>query len=63
VKSAPPAYIQGDADDRVFMWAFDLIELDGADMRREPLIQRKALLERALARAEPGLRFNEQRDA
>ena len=35
------------------MWAFDLIELDGADMRREPLIQRKALLERALARAEP----------
>ena len=42
------------------MWAFDLIDLDGADMRREPLIQRKALLERALARAEPGLRFNEQ---
>jgi ATP-dependent DNA ligase len=41
------------------MWAFDLIELDGADMRREPLAQRKALLERALARATPGLRFNE----
>jgi bifunctional non-homologous end joining protein LigD len=49
-----------DSDQSVFMWAFDLIELDGADMRREPLIQRKALLERALARAEPGLRFNEQ---
>ena len=44
-----------DSDQSVFMWAFDLIELDGADMRREPLIQRKALLERALARAEPGL--------
>ncbi len=44
------------------MWAFDLIEHDGADMRREPLIQRKALLERALARAEPGLRFNEHLD-
>jgi ATP-dependent DNA ligase len=28
------------------MWAFDLIELDGADMRREPLAQRKASLER-----------------
>jgi hypothetical protein len=41
------------------MWAFDLIELDGADMRREPLAQRKASLERALARATPGLRFNE----
>ena len=41
------------------MWAFDLIELDGADMRREPLAQRKASLERVLAPAEPGLRFNE----
>ena len=51
-----------DSDQSVFMWAFDLIDLDGADMRREPLIQRKALLERALARAEPGLRFNEHLD-
>ena len=33
-------------DETVFMWAFDLIELDGADMRREPLAQRKASLER-----------------
>jgi ATP-dependent DNA ligase len=30
-------YRRHDAD--VFMWAFDLIELDGADMRREPLAQ------------------------
>src|ERR1700730_6232693 len=50
---------RSDSDQSVFMWAFDLIELDGAAMRREPLIQRKALLERALALAEPGLRFNE----
>ena len=28
-------------------------------MRREPLAQRKASLERALARATPGVRFNE----
>jgi hypothetical protein len=35
---------------------------DRADIRREPLIQRKALLERALACAEPGLRFNEDLD-
>jgi hypothetical protein len=44
------------------MWAFDLIELDGADMRSEPLAQRKASLERVLAPAEPGLRFNEHLD-
>ena len=49
-----------DSDHSVFMWAyFDLIELDGTDMRREPLAQRKASLERALARATPGVRFNE----
>jgi ATP-dependent DNA ligase len=33
-----------DSDQSVFMWAFDLIELDGADMRREPLATRKAKL-------------------
>jgi hypothetical protein len=32
------------------------------DMRREPLIQRKASLERVLARAQPGLLFNEHLD-
>jgi hypothetical protein len=26
-----------DTDEGVFMWAFDLIELDGTDMRRDPL--------------------------
>jgi hypothetical protein len=31
-------------------------------MRREPLAQRKASLERVLAPAEPGLRFNEHLD-
>jgi bifunctional non-homologous end joining protein LigD len=49
-------------DSSVFMYAFDLIELDGADMRREPLAQRKASLERVLLRVEPGLRFNEYLD-
>jgi bifunctional non-homologous end joining protein LigD len=44
------------------MWAFDPIELDWADTRREPLTRRKALLERALARAAPGLRLNEHLD-
>jgi ATP-dependent DNA ligase len=29
-------------DARVFMGAFDILELNGADMRREPLERRKA---------------------
>ena len=31
-------------DASVFLYAFDLIELDGADLRREPLEVRKATL-------------------
>ena len=38
-------------DSSVFMYAFDLIELNGDDLRREPLEWRKAALERLLARA------------
>jgi bifunctional non-homologous end joining protein LigD len=48
--------------DSVFMWAFDLIELDGDDLRRDPLAVRKATLASLLARAAPGLRFNEHLD-
>jgi bifunctional non-homologous end joining protein LigD len=47
----------GDAD--VFMWAFDLIELNGDDLRRDPLQVRKATLASILAKARPGIRFNE----
>jgi bifunctional non-homologous end joining protein LigD len=43
----------------VFLYAFDLIELDGDDLRREPLAVRKATLSSLLARATPGLRLNE----
>ena len=46
-------------DGSVFLWAFDLIELDGDDLRREPLEVRKATLASLLSRAAPGLRFNE----
>jgi bifunctional non-homologous end joining protein LigD len=53
-------YRRHDAD--VFMWAFDLIELNGDDLRRDPLAVRKATLERILARAAPGIRFNEHLD-
>lgn len=53
-------YRRHDAD--VFIWAFDLIELNGDDLRRDPLAVRKATLERVLARAAPGIRFNEHLD-
>ena len=46
-------------DDRVFLYAFDLIELGGDDLRREPLEVRKATLASVLAKAGPGIRFNE----
>ena len=37
-------------------------ELDGDDLRRDPLAVRKATLASLLARAAPGLRFNEHLD-
>ena len=46
-------------DDHVFLYAFDLIELRGKDLRREPLEQRKVDLRRLLADTETGLVFSE----
>jgi hypothetical protein len=40
-----------------------VIELDGADLRREPLNVRKATLASVLAKASPGLRLNEHIEA
>jgi hypothetical protein len=50
-------------DGAVFLFAFDLIELNGNDLRREPLEVRKATLASLLKRAAPGLRFNEHIEA
>ena len=36
---------------QAFLYAFDLLELDGADMRREPIEVRKATLASILRRA------------
>jgi bifunctional non-homologous end joining protein LigD len=47
------------ADGHVFLFAFDLIEFNGKDLRREPLEVRKATLASVLAKAGPGLRLNE----
>jgi bifunctional non-homologous end joining protein LigD len=46
-------------DDRVVLCAFDLIELDAEDLRREPLVTRKATLASVVARASPGILLNE----
>jgi hypothetical protein len=40
--------------------AFDLLELDGADMRREPIEVRKATLASILRKSRHGVRLNEQ---
>jgi hypothetical protein len=42
-------------DGKVFLYAFDLIELDGDDLRREPLDVRKATLRSLLTKTGPGL--------
>jgi len=49
-------------DASVFLYAFDLIEIDGDDLRRDPLAVRKATLASLLTHAGPGLRFNEHFD-
>jgi bifunctional non-homologous end joining protein LigD len=41
------------------LYAFDLLELDGTDLRREPIETRKATLASVLRKCRPGLRLNE----
>ncbi|MFL6353981.1 MAG: hypothetical protein ACJ74Z_19315 [Bryobacteraceae bacterium] len=41
------------ANKRIFLYAFDLIELNGDDLRRDPVEGRKAALEMMLAKAGP----------
>src|SRR5262249_23180019 len=47
------------ANGSIFLYAFDLIELNGDDLRRDPLEVRKATLASIVAKAQPGIRFNE----
>jgi hypothetical protein len=49
-------------DGRVFLFVFNLLELNGGDMRREPLEVRKATLASVLAKGRSGLRFNDHCD-
>jgi ATP-dependent DNA ligase len=46
-------------DGNVFLYAFDLIELSGDDLRREPLDVRRATLRSLPVKTGPGLRWNE----
>jgi bifunctional non-homologous end joining protein LigD len=47
-------------DDRhVFLYAFDLIELNGKDLRRQPIEERKSVLAKLLRGAKLGLQLNE----
>ena len=49
----------GGGNGSIFLYAFDLIELNGDDLRRDPLESRKATLEMMLAKAGSRIRFNE----
>ena len=46
-------------ESQAFLYAFDLLELDGADMRREPIEVRKATLASILRKSGHGVRLNE----
>ena len=46
----------------MFLYAFDLIELNGEDLRREPLEAREAVLVKLLRQPKPGLQLNEHAD-
>ena len=47
-------------DDRhVFLYAFDLLQVDSRDLRREPIEDRKGRAAKLLRRAKPGLQLNE----
>jgi ATP-dependent DNA ligase len=43
----------------VFLRAFDLIKLNGDDLRREPLISRKTMLASVISGSGAGLQFND----
>jgi hypothetical protein len=44
---------------QAFLYAFDLLELNGTDLRREPIEVRKATLASMLRKSRPGVRLNE----
>jgi len=55
------ALARGDAPG-AFLYAFDLLELDGQDVRRQPWEARRKALTRLLQRSPPGLQVSEHMD-
>jgi bifunctional non-homologous end joining protein LigD len=51
--------VSRDGSPDAFLYAFDVLELDGRDLRDEPWARRRALLVQLLADAEPGIRLCE----
>jgi len=47
------------ANESIFLYGFNLIEQNGDDLRGDPLEVRKAALASIVAKASPGIRFNE----
>jgi ATP-dependent DNA ligase len=45
--------------DVIFLYAFDLLDLNGTDLRREPIEVRKATLASILRKSQPGVRLDE----
>jgi bifunctional non-homologous end joining protein LigD len=50
------------AESPIVLVAFDLLHLDGFDLTRTPLVERKALLEQLLDGAPPAIRYSEHVD-
>ena len=46
-------------DDQAFLYAFDLLELDGEDWRPRPLEERRAKLQKLLTEARAGIQYSE----
>jgi bifunctional non-homologous end joining protein LigD len=50
-------------DDSAFAYAFDLLLLEGEDIRGQPLSDRRARLAKLLRNAKPGIRLSEHIEA
>ena len=50
-------------DHAAFAYAFDLLCIDGADIRLKPLSERRGLLAKLLRKAKPGIRLSEHIEA
>lgn len=57
--SALQRSLKGEGDQHgLAYWAFDLLELDGEDVRKLPLVERKARLEALIDGLDPAIRFS-----